>query len=163
MCVCARTCYCFWVFAGVGLTSGSTRSAPDISAPLLSSFPLLRSSAAALPIHSEQWNFYIGQTAFFYNLTQRGEEPDRIAQTTVQPCIKCLIKETCCNPQGCCRGFKSIQIAGWLACVFAPGRNTPGRRITRFVCVRVESENVPFAKCTLVFKENVKAGFPVSF
>lgn len=62
-------CLCvplFLDFARVGLTSGSTRSAPDISAPLLSSFSPRRLSATALLIHRKQWNFYIVYILFFF-------------------------------------------------------------------------------------------------
>lgn len=78
VCVSVCVCYSFWVFAGVGLTSGSTRSTPDIAAPLRSSFPLLRLSANALLIRSERWNFYIGQTTdiYIYNLTGGTESMD---------------------------------------------------------------------------------------
>lgn len=58
--------------AGAGLTSGPTRSVPDIAAPLLSSFPPLHLSATALLICGKKWNFYIGQSTFwiFLKLTQ---------------------------------------------------------------------------------------------
>lgn len=111
-CVCVHLCgLLFLGFTGAGLTSGSTRSAPDITAPLLSSFPLLRLSATALFIRSKRWNFYIGQTAFFYNLTQYEEEQERIAKAIARRCIKCLIKGPYCH----C-GFNSIQVfraEGW--------------------------------------------------
>lgn len=56
----------FLGFAGVGLTSGSTRSVPDIAAPLLSSFPPLHLSATALLICRKKWNFYIGESTFWF-------------------------------------------------------------------------------------------------
>lgn len=60
---------------GAGLTPGSTRSAPDIRAPLLSSFPALHLSATAPFIHRKKWIFYIGefQPLFFPVMPGRGE------------------------------------------------------------------------------------------
>lgn len=65
----------FLGFAGVALTSGSTRSAPDFAAPLLSSFPPLHLSATALLICRKKWNsvFYTSESLpfdFFLTLPQ---------------------------------------------------------------------------------------------
>lgn len=119
MCVCAPVWVCLCV-----IVSGFCRSWADLwldtfsarhhrsSALLISTPPLVCNGS----VHPQRAMKFLHRTdCLFYNLTQYGEEQERIAGSITRWCVQCLIlkkKEgACCILWGCRYGFKSIQVS----------------------------------------------------